>query len=83
MTLRDKLSSFLWCVRMTFVWRWRLGYWDFQPAAVTLRGLAAAALGWLCFRIVMALPLMEARGLYGWLVAWAGWYAYGAEVADA
>ena len=34
------------------------------------------ALGWLCYRIVMALPYPPPpRGIHGWLLSWAGYYA--------
>jgi hypothetical protein len=34
------------------------------------------ALGWLCFRAVLALPVRMDNRAYRWALAWAGYYAH-------
>lgn len=34
------------------------------------------ALGWLCFELVMLLPVRMESPVYRWLVGWAGFYAH-------
>ena len=28
--MKVRLNNRLWAIKMFFVWRWRLGYWDFD-----------------------------------------------------
>ena len=35
--------------------------------------------GWLCFRFVMALPVLLDNPAYCWMLGWAGWYANGGD----
>lgn len=35
--------------------------------------------GWLCYRLVLALPIWLDSALYCWVLGWGGWYAHGAD----
>lgn len=42
-----------------------------------VRWLAGMALGLPCYWLVLLLPMLDpARRWYGWLLSWAGFYAY-------
>lgn len=41
-----------------------------------MRDRMKRALGWLCYRIVIAMPAApSATGVRGWMLSWAGYYA--------
>jgi hypothetical protein len=35
--------------------------------------------GWLCFHLVLLLPIALTSPAYRWLLGWGGWYAHGAD----
>jgi hypothetical protein len=35
--------------------------------------------GWVCYRLVLLLPICLNSSVYCWVLGWGGWYAHGGD----